>query len=278
MTLWIGFAEMHFPLDCCSGQRKSGDQREASTMTESSAQSNQDLPSGLIGRVLAPAIQLWLKAQVEQVDHLNVTISARDRQILSGTIPQVTLLAKRAVYEGLHLSNVDLTGENIRVNLRQVVRGKALQLLEPIVVTGEISLLEADLNASLTAPLLAEAVKLFLLDMLRSSDLNATDDTSDLNLQNLQMRLVPDILTLRADLISQTGQATEIAIRSEFMLPQPNQLQLHNPQWIPHFNAKRGLPLQDLDGYSFDLGDTRLETFTIGQGEIICSGQLLVQP
>jgi LmeA-like phospholipid-binding len=233
---------------------------------------------GLISRVLAPAVQLWLKSQAEQVEQLHVTIQARDRQLLSGTIPQITLLAQRVIYQGLHLSNIDLTGTNIRVNLSQVLQGKALQLLEPIVVNGTIVLHETDLNASLAAPLLAEAVKLFLLDLLRSGSLDATTDDAQLNLQNLQMRLMPDCLTLRADLISQTGKATEIALRSGLRLNQPNQLQLHNPQWLPHFNAKRGLPLKELNGYAFELGDTQLAELTIVEGSIVCMGQLLVQP
>ena len=247
-------------------------------MGDAQESGKQETGRGLISRVLSPAIQLWLKSQVEQVEQLDVTINARDRQLLAGTIPQVTLCARRTIYQGLHLSNIDLTGENIRVNLSQVARGKALQLLEPITVTGTISLAEADLNASLAAPLLADAVKLFLLELLKSGALEEADSTEDLNLQNLKMRLVPEVLTLRADLISQTGQATEIAIRSEFKLPQPNQLQLHKPQWIPHFNAKRGLRLKELDGYTFDLGDTNLDAFTIDDGELICKGQLLVRP
>jgi LmeA-like phospholipid-binding len=172
---------------------------------------------------------------------------------------------------------VDLTGRNIRVNLGQVIQGKPLQLLEPIAVNGMVILLEADLNASLAAPLLADAIKLFLLDLLRSGSLEAVVG-GDLNLQNLQMRLMPTALTLRADLISQTGQATEIALRSGLHLSQPNQLQLQNPQWLPHFNAKRGLPLKELDGYEFDLGDAQLTALTITQGQLECHGQLLVQP
>jgi hypothetical protein len=233
---------------------------------------------GLISRLLAPAIELWLKSQVERVEQLQIQVQAGNRQLLSGTIPQLTLLAQNAVYQGLHLSAIDLTGQNIRVNLKQVIQGKPLQLLEPIAVNGTIVLEETDLNTSLAAPLLANAIKLFLLDMLRSNNLEAVTDDGDLNLQNLQLRLLPDRLTLKADLISQSGKSTEIAIRSGLRLTQPNQLQLHQPQWLPHFNAKRGLPLQDLDGYPFDLGDTELSELTIGADRITCVGQLLVQP
>jgi hypothetical protein len=233
---------------------------------------------GLISKVLAPAIQLWLRSQVEQVETLQVNITAGDRQILSGTIPQVHLLAQRAVYQGLHLSHVDLLGQNIRVNLGQVLRGKALELLEPIAVTGQIDLLADDLNASLTAPLLADAIRLFLQDLLRSSDVLEQDPNESLNLENLQIRLIPDALRLRADLRSRSGKTTEIALQSGLQLAAPNRLALHKPQWLPHANATRGLPLHDLNGYSFDLGETTLEHLAIDEQQITCQGKLWIQP
>jgi hypothetical protein len=235
--------------------------------------------SGLISKVLAPAIQLWLRSQVERVETLQVEITARDRQLLSGAIPQVKLLAQQAIYQGLHLSDVDLIGCDIQINLGQVVRGKPLKLLHPIAIQGRVTLREADLNASLQTPLLADAIKQFLLDLLRSGAVDALEESSNLNLQNLQMRLLPELLNLRADLLSTSGQMTEIALRTGLKLAQPNQLQLFQPQWLPHANAKRGLALRELDGYAFDLGrDTDLAEVTISQGAIVCAGRLMVQP
>jgi hypothetical protein len=249
---------------------------------QSAIEDNAVGKKGLISKVLSPAIQLWLRSQVEQVETLQVNITAGDRQILSGTIPQVHLLAKRAVYQGLHLSHVDLLGQNIRVNLGQVMRGKALELLEPIAVTGQINLLSVDLNASLNAPLLADAIRLFLQDLLRSSDAldldNEASSSESLNLENLQIRLLPDVLRLRADLRSQSGKTTEIALQSGLQLAAPNCLVLHQPQWLPHANAKRGLPLDELNGYRFDLGETALEKLTIDEQQITCQGQLWIQP
>jgi LmeA-like phospholipid-binding len=235
--------------------------------------------SGLISKVLAPAIQLWLRSQVDQVESLNVEIAAGNRQLLSGVIPQVKLTAQQAVYQGLHLSDVELTGEQIRINLGQVARGKALKLLQPIAIQGKVILREADLNASLQAPLLATAIKQFLAELLRSGPIDLGTDAPTLNLQNLQMRLAAERLSLRADLISVSGQATEIALRTGLRLTQPNQLQLTQTQWLPHATAKRGLALKELEGYAFDLGpDTDLQEFTIAPVAIICAGRLMVQP
>ncbi len=235
--------------------------------------------SGLISKVLAPAIQLWLRSQVDHVESLNVEIAASNRQLLSGVIPQVKLTAQQAVYQGLHLSDIELTGEQIRINVGQVARGKALKLLQPIAIQGKVILREADLNASLQAPLLATAIQQFLVELLQSGPIDLGNDTPTLNLQNLQMRLAAECLSLRADLLSVSGQATEIALRTGLRLARPNQLELTQTQWLPHASAKRGLTLKELEGYAFDLGpDTDLQEVTIAPAAIICAGRLMVQP
>ncbi len=237
--------------------------------------------SGLISKVLASAVGLWLRSQVEHIEDLEVDVEAGDRQILSGCIPQVGLSACRAVYQGLHLSQVRLTGQNIRINLGQILRGKPLCLLEPIRVEGTVMLQQADLNASLTAPLLANGVTEFLLTLLSASDLGEVplDSEPRLNLQNLEIMLDAELVTLSASLISVSGNVTAIAIRTGFALASPHELTLVNPQWLPHATAKRGLPLSDLEGYTFDLGaETQIEQLTLEAGQIICQAKLLVSP
>jgi LmeA-like phospholipid-binding len=256
-------------------------------------------PKGFIRKILAPAIRFWLKSQVDRIEQLHLEIEAGDRQILSGVIPKVTLAAQSTVYHGIHLSKVHLIGENIRVNLGQVLRGKPLQLLAPIPIALQVLLAEADLNASLQAPLLANAVKEFLLELLQSggdfgtadadSPLSNTDQTPDaiknhsktaqLNLQDLNLKLEDERLVLCANLISKSGNVTAIAIRTALQLHQANRILLRQPQWLPHPTAKRGLPLEDLEGYPIHLGEaTHLESLTITPGQLQCQGQLQVNP
>ena len=61
---------------------------------------------GLISRLLPPAIRLWLHSQLDQLEGLGFQLEGKDRQILSGHIPQVRLSAQQAVYRGLHVSQV----------------------------------------------------------------------------------------------------------------------------------------------------------------------------
>lgn len=239
--------------------------------------------SRLIARVLAPAVQLWLRSQLTQVEDLQVKIEAGDRQLLSGSIRQVTLSARKAVYQGLHLSQIHLIANAIRVNLGQMLRGKPFQLMEPIPVEGELLLQQEDLNASLQAPLLANAVLEFLVALLKSD--NATDLApealvpQELNLQNPKIVIEADQLLLSVTLLSQSGDTTAIVLRTGLALASPQVLHLVKPQWLPHLQAKRGFALHDLDGMKFDLGaETWLQELTLSGGQILCRGKLLVTP
>lgn len=241
------------------------------------------LRKGLISRVLPSAVGLWLRSQVEQIEELEFQIEGGDRQILSGHIPRVRIAAHHAVYQGLHLSEVQLVGEGIRVNLGQVLRGKPLRLLEVVPVRGHLRLSEADLNASLSAPLLAEAITDFLLKLLQSGDaadsFGLDQDMPNLNLQNLQIRIGAQRLILVAQLISLSGTATPLAIRTGLSLENGSMLRLDSPEWLPHANAKRGLPLDDLHGYALDLGtDVNLEGLVLEPGQLVCRGCINVIP
>jgi hypothetical protein len=79
--------------------------------------------STIISTVLSPALRLWLRSQVEQLEALQFNIIGGDRQILTGHIPGVSIAASGVVYQGLHLSKIQLEGTDIRVNLGQVIKG-----------------------------------------------------------------------------------------------------------------------------------------------------------
>jgi hypothetical protein len=60
----------------------------------------------------------------------------------------VSISARHAVYQGLHLTQIQLITEGIRVNLAAILRGQPLRLLEPVPVFVELLLQELDLNTS----------------------------------------------------------------------------------------------------------------------------------
>ncbi|PSN75880.1 hypothetical protein C8B47_30265, partial [filamentous cyanobacterium CCP4] len=122
--------------------------------------------SRIISRLLPPAIRLWLHSQLDHIEGLEFAIDGKDRQILGGYLPKVTLAAHQAVYQGLHVSQVAVSAADIRVNLPQVLRGKALRLLQPFPVDGQVSVLADDLRASLQSDLLGQGLRDVLRQLL----------------------------------------------------------------------------------------------------------------
>ncbi len=232
----------------------------------------------LISRVLSPALRLWLRSQLEQVEQLTLTIDAGDRQLLKGEIQQVMVAAESAIYQGLCLTQVRLTAEQIRTNLGQMLRGKPLRLEHPFPVVGEVQISEADLNTSLQAPLLANPIKQLLTLLLSSgSGIEAPEDSWDVT--QLQARLVEGALIARATLVAPNGKTTPANLRTGLGIEQGQRLLLQNPQWLPHARATRGLPLRELDGYTFDLGNhVQIRRLEIHSETLLCQGQIWVLP
>ncbi len=239
---------------------------------------NPKRSSGLISKVLAPAVRLWLKSQTEHLEDLKLSIQAGDRQILAGKIPRIEASVVAAVYQGIHIRDLQLTAQEIQVNLSQVMRGKALKLLAEFPIDLKFSLSEDDLNRSLCTPMIQEAVTQFLMGILGSGEANSQ---KRLTITNLKAKLQDGIIILCGSLPSSSGDAnaTEIAIRTGLQLTQPNKISLQNPTWLPHAKAKRGMAITELNGYEFDLGPgTSMTEVTIELGKISCLGRLTVLP
>ncbi len=238
---------------------------------------------GLISSVLSPAVRLWLRSQLDHVEDLQFTVEAGDRQLLSGCINRVVVSASKAVYRGLHLSQVELSAESIRTNLRQVVRGKPLRLLEAFPVTGTVLLSESDLNTSLRSPLLASGIAEFLLILLRAglAEHNhlAHLKARDVQLEDPQIRLGDGYLTLAVTLLADGIQPSPVILRTGFRLENGNELRLDRPHRLSPLNPEESIPLDGLDGYTFDLGSSVcFETLTLEPTQLSCKGQVTVLP
>jgi hypothetical protein len=224
---------------------------------------------GIIGSVLSPACGAWLRSQVSQVDELQVDIAGGSLQILGGTIPRISVVAVGAVYQGLYLGAIDLNAENIRVNLPQVIRGQALRLLAPIPVLAEAKFTEADLQASLAAPLLSNAIT----DLL--SQILATDSAQtkwQINWHHLQ--ITPHTLTLQGNLTA-IGQTVPIELQMGLEITDGHILHL-DPLKI---SCPIDLPGSDITSYKIDLGsDVNITELHLSEGLLTCHGQIQVNP
>ncbi len=233
--------------------------------------SEQNPPSGthksrVITKILSPALRLWLRSQTSEVSDLELQITGSDRQIISGYIPRVFISASRAVYQGLHLTGIRLEAENIRINIGSILRGKPLRLIEPVPVVGEILLFEKDLNASLSSPLLSNA----LTDLLVSFIPEYRSKSGDTHWH--QITIESDQVILRGTQ-SVTFKKLDVEMRFGLKLINCHELQLLNPQIL--IDTKSDLK-EDLN---FDLGpEVNIQELTLTTGKVFCRGGLTVMP
>ncbi len=211
-------------------------------------------------------MRLWLRSQVDSVSNLEVKIAGSDRQTLTGYLPRVSVSAIHAVYQGLHLSQVQLVGENIRTNLVQVLRGQPLRLLEPVPVFGKLLLQESDLNASLQSPLLANALT-DLFKILLPAYLVHRHSWHQITINNSQ-------LIISATLAVDTSNPMPVTIRTDLQLANCHELVLQ-----PQIQTQAGALLVDLDNFKLNLGaEVAIEELTLSSGQLLCRGRINVIP
>ncbi len=225
---------------------------------------------GIIGSVLSPACGAWLRSQVSHVDELHVNIAGGSLQILGGTIPRIAVVAVGAVYQGLSLGSIDLSAENIRINLPQVIKGKPLRLLAPIPVLAEAKFTETDLQASLSAPLLSQAINDLLTQILTTD----SPPTQVWSIDWQRLHITADTLTLQGNLTSDSRVAP-IEFRMGLAIADGHILHL-DPLVI---SSEIDLPGSDIDRYKIDLGrDVNITELQLNPGVLTCRGQIQVNP
>lgn len=225
----------------------------------------------IVTSVLTKALKLWLRSQVSRVDELDVQIKATDRQLLSGSIPWVYISANNAIYQGLHLTSIQLTAESIRIDIGSVLRGKPLQLLERIPVTGKVLLLESDLNASLTSDLLSTALKDALVKLIPEHRPNSKQITWEkIILGNNQL-----MLSATPNTESKNIPVTPDTICIGLKLLSGHELQLilietqHSTQEF----------LESEREHYLDLGnDVDIQELIVAPGKLTCHGRINVNP
>ena len=254
---------------------------------------NQSARGGrILTRILPAAVRLWLRSQVEHVEQLSLRLDGCDRNILSGNLSEVEVSAQEAVYRGVHIGRLQLSAQDIRINIGQVVRGKPLRLLKAFPVEGEVSLSCEDLNASLASPLLATGLKDFWRSLIQIPSLTETVAArygqlplqSDIELQSPQIRLGAQRLGLsfypRA--LAQIAERP-IIIGTEVAIASGSRLQLKSPRWLETLgdlsDTEKGIPIPALQHFEWDFGQgTQLTQLSVQDERLSCSGQLTVSP
>lgn len=231
--------------------------------------------SHLIPKILSPAVGFWLRSQVERVEELEFRIQGQDSQIVQGYIAGVSLNSRRTVYQGLQLGEVKLLGENIRINIGQILKGKPLKLLEPIRVQGEVELEEKDLNASLSSLIFSNALTELLIHLLEINGISKSKEKLEkyqikwekINLKKSEFFLTGTITNNQEQIYPLTIHAGLELSNSQSLKINPIQVQV-----IPELSNL------NLEEFVVNLGsDVELEQLNIEPGKLACLGRIVVR-
>ena len=230
----------------------------------------------IIDKLLASTVKLYLRSQVEAIEDLQVKITAKDRQILKGELPQVFIAANAAVYEGIYLRQLELTGNNILFNLPEILERKPLKLLEPITVSIEASLSSSDLQASLDSDLFLSGLADFwqtLLEQQVASFTRKLPENSDIKWQQI---------TLQENLVIMTGSLpTAEAIESSIKFTMSVDLLDAQTLVVTPLDIQ-GIPeflTEELQALKFDLGtEVAISHLSISDNNLFTSGKITIFP
>lgn len=223
----------------------------------------------VISKLLSGAIKLYLRSQVDRIEELQVKIVGKSKQILQGYIPEVFLSCDRAVYQGLHLSQIKLKGADIAVNLPEVIKKQPLKLVEPLFVKLQLKLNAADLQASLDSDLLQSGLLDFWQIILAAQD---TKELTDLEVEWESVAIANETLNLLGIYRDALGQKNHLALTTGISLANPHTLYL-SPLKINSNLSQENIS----DRLEIDLGkDVYVEQLAIESQQIICSGKIKV--
>lgn len=258
---------------------------------DSQEKSTLQQKSRLMSRVLTPAIKLWLRSQLDGIENFQLELDSSNRELLTGAIPKVFLAASEAVYKGIHLSRAQVIAQNIKINLRQILRGQTLKLLDPLPIELEASLTATDLKASTESALFQEALKMGLMPLIEQQLSIPSDwpfpsweprplgQPQALTLSALRMELADNRLRIHAQ-VQHPAVQTPATIVLETGLKRVNshKLCLDHPQGL-HARANQPIALTQLGDFGFDLGaDVCLTLLKITADAIHCQGQIKIMP
>lgn len=228
----------------------------------------------IISKILTPALKLWLRSQLDEVEELEININSGDAQILRGKINQVFLKTTRAIYQGIHVRKVQVSTDKIAINLGGIIKGKPLRLLQPIFVEGELIATEKDLNLSLSSPLLSQGLKDLIILLLEENNVNDGEKLlSDYEITWQNLTLNKDKFSLNGTLKDSEGKLSQLVLRSGLEL-ENSQTLLLNPIYI------EGIPDIEkiaVSKFTVDLGDeVELNLLNLFDQKIHCIGRAKV--
>lgn len=229
----------------------------------------------IVGSILASALKIWLKSQVEKVEALQIEVAGSDFQLLQGTLPKVAIASRRAVYQGIHLSQIRLESHQIRLSVGQILKGYPIRLLEPVPVWIEAVIAESDWQASLAAPLLSTALTETFLALLDHNTASLPTALASLHPAQICWRY----LTLTDGELALSGRlnlSDPLAFTLRAGVASTHRRYLHlQPLYL---EIPPGNPLE-LEAFPFDLGsEIEIKVLRLSSSKLAVSGKLMIVP
>ena len=220
----------------------------------------------MISKLLSTAVKLYLRSQVDRAEYLKVKIIGRNKQILTGYIPQVFLSCSHAVYQGLYLSQVELRGADIAFNLPEVLKKQPLKLIEPVFVDLELKLSAADLQASIDSSLLQSGIR-DLWNILVTQQGVLTDSPIEWN----NIAIADRELNLEGIYRDAAGEIQQLSLSTAISLADSHTLCL-SPLKIANKSSNK-----IENELKIDLGtDIAIEQLVVEPQQILCAGKIRI--
>ncbi|PSO50710.1 MAG: DUF2993 domain-containing protein [Cyanobacteria bacterium SW_9_44_58] len=217
--------------------------------------------SHFLTTILTPALRVWLYSQLDHLEGLHLHITSSDPQLLQGIIPEVFLESEFANYKGLQFDQISLTAQKIHVNLPQLLKGRPLQPLNPIPLSGRLRITETHLSDSLRSSLLQSGIQ----DLLRQ--LFQTDVLPSFHWESIRLDNNQCLLQGRRNV----SVATPVLIQAAVNLSSPQHL-LISPIKVEGIEINH-----ELSPVEFDLGSqVQIDDLTITTEAIFLKGNLIV--
>ncbi|MGF1538818.1 MAG: DUF2993 domain-containing protein [Elainellaceae cyanobacterium] len=231
----------------------------------------------IIRSILTSALQLWLRSLVEEVDTLDVDIQASDRQLLNGYIPRTLLKAEGAVYAGLRLTQIHLQANGIRVNLRQILRGKPFQLADPIAVQLQAQVSAEDLNRSLRSELLSTGLMTLTQQLLPQVPIAVTHVTLAPGQLIFRGKPKSAIDRAAAGKLGREGSAAPVELSTQVSF-QGATLYFKRVHLLAHPTLTNPPLPRSLPDQALSLGEVEIQTLILTPDKIVLAGELKVLP
>lgn len=223
-----------------------------------------------VGTLLNPVVTSWIESEVEEIENLKVEIQGSDQQIVNGTIPSASVAGENLLYEGFRITQVQLDGENIRLNVGEAIQGSKLRLLDPVPVQVQMRLTEADLNQSLQSPLIQSQLA------QANVELPIGGSSVPFRISDPRVTLLENTLQIDASVATSDGTPVPVTVATGVRAQNGSELVLLDPSWV---SEGQSIPIDGLNNMAIDFGsEVKIDSLQLQEGNILYAGKLTIRP